>query len=151
VDIAGPSQRRESRSESQRLRVLVPVGSRAEADELLAALLSDRPVPSLRPPGRARWKAPLSFHFLAWGGDERYVVSARGRICRTTTWVPLEKVQSVRWEEGPIQRRLGLASVHLDVAGRHVAAIIADRDAAEAAEIFARLPDLTRAARARAV
>jgi putative membrane protein len=148
ADIAGPSQRRESRSEGQRLRVLVPVGSRAEADELLATLLNDRPPATLRPPRRARWKAPLSFHFLAWGSDDRYVVSARGRVCRTTTWVPLEKVQSIRWVQGPVQRKLGLATVLLDVAGRHVKASVTDRDAAEMAELFGRLPDLARAARA---
>ena len=75
------------------------------------------------------------------------MVASRGRVCRTTTWVPLEKVQSVRWVQGPVQRRLGLASVRLDVAGRRVTASIADRDAAEASEILARLPDLARAAR----
>ncbi len=149
ADIAGPSQRRENRSEAQRLRALVPVGSRAEAEELLAELLSARPLPALRPPRRARWKAPLTFHFLGWGGDDRYIVSARGRVCRKTTWVPLEKVQSIRWVQGPVQRRLGLATVLLDVAGRRVAADIQDRDAAEAAEVFGRLPDLARAARAR--
>jgi putative membrane protein len=149
ADIAGPSQRRESRSESQQLRVLVPVGSRAEADGLLAELLSTRPLPSLGPPRRVRWKAPLSYHYLAWGGDDRYVVSARGRACRTTTWVPLEKVQSIRWVQGPVQRKFGLASVRLDVAGRHVTASLEDRDLAEAAEIFGRLPDLARSARAR--
>jgi putative membrane protein len=149
ADIAGPSQRRENRSEAQRLRALVPVGSRAEAEELLAELLSARPVPALRPPRRARWKAPLTFHFLAWGGDDRYVVSARGRVCRKTTWVPLEKVQSIRWVQGPVQRRLRLASVLFDVAGRRVRADIQDREAAEAAEIFGKLPDLARAARAR--
>jgi putative membrane protein len=154
ADIAGPSQRRENRSEGQRLRVLVPVGSRAEADELLAELLGQRESsepfarPSRRPPRRARWKAPLSFHFLAWAGDDRYVVACRGRLCRVTTWVPLEKVQSIRWVQGPVQRRFALASVRLDVAGRHVAADIQDRDAAEAADIFARLPGLARTARA---
>jgi putative membrane protein len=149
ADIAGPSQRRENRSESQRLRALVPVGSRAEADGLLSELLSARPLPTLRPPRRVRWKAPLSFRFLAWGSDDRYVVSSRGRVCRTTTWVPLEKVQSVRWVQGPVQRRLGLASVRLDVAGRRVTASIQDRNVAEAAAAFGRLPDLARAARAR--
>jgi putative membrane protein len=150
ADIAGPSQRREDRSEGQRLRVLVPVGSRAEAEEMLAELLGQREFlrPSRRPPRRARWKAPLSFHFLAWGGDDRYVVASRGRLRRVTTWVPLEKVQSIRWVQGPVQRRFALASVRLDVAGRHVAADIQDRDAAEAADTFARLPDLARVARA---
>jgi putative membrane protein len=149
VDIAGPRQRRENRSEGQRLRALIPVGSRAEAEQMLAELLNAPPRPSRRAPGRARWKAPLSYHFLAWAGDDQYVAAARGRVCRKTTWIPLEKVQSIRWVQGPVQRRLGLASVRLDVAGKRVTGSIQDRDAAEAGEILARLPDLARAARAR--
>ena len=40
VDVAGPRQRRENRSESQRLRALIPVGSRAEAEQMIGELLS---------------------------------------------------------------------------------------------------------------
>jgi putative membrane protein len=148
VDVAGPRQRRENRSEAQRLRALVPVGSRADAEQMLGELLTAAPRPVRRAPAHARWKAPLSYHFLGWDGDDRYVVASRGRVCRKTTWVPLEKVQSIRWVQGPVQRRLGLATVRLDVAGRRVTASIADRDAAEAQQILARLPDLARAARA---
>jgi putative membrane protein len=150
VDVAGARQRRENHAEGQRLRAVIPVGSRAEADQMLAELLGTPPQPSLRPPVAARWKAPLTYHFLAWNSDERYVVAARGRVSRQTTWVPLEKVQSVRWVQGPGQRRLGLATVYLDVAGKRVSARIEDRGAAEAVEILGRLPDLTRAARSRA-
>jgi putative membrane protein len=149
VDVAGPRQRRENRSESRRLRALIPVGSRADAEQMIGELLSTQPAPSQRAPRSARWKAPLTYHFLAWGSDERYVVASRGRVCRKTTWVPLEKVQSVRWVQGPVQRRLGLASVRLDVAGKRVTASIQDRATAEAHEILRRLPDLASRARMR--
>ena len=150
VDVAGPRQRKENRSEAQRLRALIPVGSRADAEQMIGELLSSQPAPSQRAPRSARWKAPLTYHFLGWGGDDRYVVASRGRIARKTTWVPLEKLQSVRWVQGPLQRKLGLASVRLDVAGKRVTANLEDRDAAEADEAFRRLPDLARLARARA-
>ncbi len=150
VDVAGPRQRRENRSESQRLRALVPVGSRAEAEQMISELLAARPLAAQRAPRNARWKAPLTYHFLAWGGDDRYVVASRGRVCRKTTWVPLEKVQSIRWVQGPVQRRLGLASVRLDVAGRRVTASMEDRSVAEAAELLRRLPRLAGQARMRA-
>ena len=149
VDVAGPRQRKENRSEAQRLRALIPVGSRADAEQMIGELLSSRPALSQRAPRSACWKAPLTYHFLAWGGDDRYVVASRGRISRKTTWVPLEKLQSVRWVQGPLQRKLGLASVRLDVAGKRVTANLEDRDAAEAGEVFRRLPDLARQARAR--
>ncbi len=151
VDVAGPRQRRENRAESQRLRALIPAGSLAEAERMLGELLTARPVPTRRAPARARWKAPLAYHFLAWSGDDRYVVAARGRVSRKTTWIPLEKVQSIRWVQGPVQRRLGLASVRLDVAGRRVTGNIQDRDAAEARDILRRLPELARQARTGAV
>ena len=150
VDVAGPRQHHENRGEAQRLRAVIPVGTRLDAEQMMGKLLEARPLPSLRAPRVAAWKAPLMYHFLGWHGDERYVVASGGRVCRKTTWVPLEKVQSVRWVQGPVQRRLGLASVHLDVAGRRVAASIRDRDDAEAGQILGRLPDLARAARSRA-
>ena len=148
VDVAGPRQRRENRSEGRRLRPLVPVGTRADAEKMLTELVSAPPAPSQRPPGHARWKAPLMYHFLAWGGDDRYLVAARGRLRRTTTWIPLEKVQSIRWVQGPVQRRLGLASVRLDVAGLRVTGSVQDRTVAEADDLLRRLPALARAARA---
>jgi putative membrane protein len=147
VDVAGSRQRRENRSEGQRLRALIPVGSRADAEQMLAELVTPAPRPSLRPPPAARWKTPLAYHFLGWDGNDRYVVASRGRICRKTTWVPLEKVQSIRWVQGPVQRRLELATIRLDVAGRRVSASIEDRGAAEAQQILSRLPDQARAAR----
>jgi putative membrane protein len=149
VDVAGPKERRENKSAAKRLRGVIPVGSRAEAEAMLGELMSSHPLPDRRPPRQARFKAPLLYHFLAWGGDDDYVVAARGRIRRTTTWVPLEKVQSLRWVQGPVQRRLGLASVRLDVAGRRVNADIEDRSAAEAGELLTRLTALARDARAR--
>ena len=150
VDVAGARQRRENQSEAKRLRALVPVGSRAEAENMLGELVASAPEPNRRAPGGTRWKAPLRYHFLAWGDDDRYVVATSGRIRRTTTWVPLEKVQSVRWVQGPWQRRLGLASVRLDVAGKRVTARITDRTEAEARDILAQLPAQARAARLRA-
>lgn len=149
VDVAGPRQRRENRSEGQRLRALIPVGSRADADRMLGELLTDPPRPTHPAPAGARVKTLLSYHFLAWAGDDRYVVASRGRICRKTTWVPLEKVQSIRWVQGPWERRLRLATIRLDVAGRRVTASIQDRSVAEADELLGQLPDLARAARSR--
>jgi putative membrane protein len=59
----------------------------------------------------------------------------------------LEKVQSLRHVQGPVQRRLSLASVHVDTAGRSAHATLRDRDATEAATALEELTDLARAAR----
>ena len=62
--------------------------------------------------------------------------------------MPLGKVQSFREVQGPAQRLLGLASVHLDTAGGNVHAVLRDRDTAEADAVLVELVDNARAARA---
>ena len=64
-----------------------------------------------------------------------------------TAWVPLEKVQSLRRVEGPVQRRLRLVTIHVDTAGRNVHASLRDRDRAEADGALDDLIRLARAAR----
>ncbi len=148
VDVAGPRQRKENRSEGGRLRAVMPVGTRADAGRLLAELVPYGPAPVHRPPPLARRKAPLRYRFSGWGGDARYVVASDGRVRRTTTWVPLAKVQSIRSVEGPWQRAMGLGTVLLDTAGRRVHAVLRDRSAAEVQALMATMPDLARSARA---
>ena len=60
--------------------------------------------------------------------------------------VPLEKAQSVRFVQGPLQRRLALATVHLDAAG-HVRAEFRERPQAQARLLVDELAALSRAAR----
>jgi putative membrane protein len=148
VDLAG-RQRSEGEGQAQRrpLRAVLPVGSRALAEELLDHLLPDRPAEQTRAPRRVRWKSPLRYRMLAWGLTDTCVATTSGRLRRVTSWVPLEKVQSLRRVEGPTQRRLGLASVHVDTVGRRVHATIRDRDAGEADRALADLTVLARRAR----
>ena len=148
VDIAG-RQRRKGEGEAQRapLRAVLPVGSRALAEELLARIVPDAPTDRRRPPRRAFVKGPLRYRFLSYGRSDTCVVTTTGRIRRVTAWVPLAKVQSFRRVQGPVQRRLGLASIHLDTAGRSVHANLRDRDVQEADSVLGRLVALAGAAR----
>jgi putative membrane protein len=57
------------------------------------------------------------------------------------------KAQSLRRVQGPVQRRLGLASLYVDTVGRRVHAAIRDRDAAEADAALEELTVHARAAR----
>ncbi len=148
VDVAGRQHRGgENNPERQQLRAVLPVGSRQEAESLLARILPDAPRERTRPPSRARWKAPLRFHNLSWGHNERCAVTTTGRLARITSWVPLTKVQSLRLVQGPAQRGLRLATIYLDTAGHSVHAAIRDRDADEAREQLGELTVLCRAAR----
>jgi putative membrane protein len=148
VDIAG-RQRRKGEGEAERapLRAVLPVGSRALAEELLARIVPDAPTDRLRPPRRALVKSPLRYRFLSFGRTDSCVVTTTGRIRRVTAWVPLAKVQSFRRVQGPVQRRLGLASIHLDTAGRSVHANLRDRDVQEADRVLRSLVAHARAAR----
>ena len=132
-------------------KTLLPVGSLQAAEMLRAMVLGTVGVLPTKPPRRARLKSPLSYHFLAAGHDDTFAVAVTGRVCRTTCWVPLEKLQSVRRVQGPVQRRLGLATVHVDVAGRRLAAEFRDRDGADAERLVPALAACSRTARARAL
>jgi putative membrane protein len=150
VDIAG-RQKRKGEGEAQRgqLHALVPVGTRALGMELVDRLLPDRPRELSPPPRRVFWKSPFRYRALSWGRSDTCVATTSGRLRRVTCWVPLEKVQSLRQVQGPVQRRLRLASVHVDTAGRSAHATLRDRDAAEATRALGDLTDLARAARRR--
>jgi putative membrane protein len=148
VDVAGRQRAGgENRSQSRELRAVLPVGTHEEAVWLLGRLLPDAPTDRIPAPPRARYKAPLRYHYLAWGRTDTCAVATSGRVARITSWVPLTKVQSLRLVRGPLQRRLRLATIHLDTAGRRVGASLLDRDADEADRVLAELTELSRAAR----
>jgi putative membrane protein len=148
VDLAGRQRRKgEGQATRGQLRAVLPVGRRELALELIEHILPAAPKPDRRAPRRVALKSPLRYRFLAWGRTEAAVVTATGRIRRVTVWVPLEKAQSLRLVEGPLQRRLGLATVHVDTAGRALHAALRDRDRSEADVALADLVGLARAAR----
>lgn len=148
ADVAGRNvSGQQSRAARQAGKALIPVGTTREAEWLVQLIMPGTPTTPVAPPGRARWKAPLRFRNLSFAANNDYVVTTSGRLRRVTDRVPLAKVQSVRWTEGPVQRRLRLASIHLDTAGKSVFCVARDRDAEEARDILVRLPDLCRQAR----
>lgn len=151
VDVAGRHRREgENPQESRQLRAVLPVGTREQADRLLGHLLPGAPAERSPAPARARLKSPLRYHNLAWGRNQRYAVTTTGRLGRVTAWVPLGKVQSLRLVQGPLQRRLRLATIHLDTAGRNLHSAVRDRDDAEASAVLEELTALARAARRQA-
>jgi putative membrane protein len=150
VDVAGSTARNQRGEGTSVVRkALLPVGSQQDSWHLLARLLGAPDPERTPPPRRARLKAPLSFHFLSAGHDDTHAVCVTGRINRATTWVPLEKSQSIRRVQGPLQRPLGLATVHVDVAGKRTRAEFRDREVAEADLLVERLSELGRLARTR--
>ena len=147
VDLAGIMKRERGSGSPSVTKTLLPVGSTELAAAIRSIVVADRGVVPTPPPRRAMLKAPLSYHNLAAGHDDVVAVATTGRLRRVTAWVPLEKVQSVRRVQGPVQRALGVATVHLDVAGRRVDASFKDRDVTEADRLVDDLTVLCRAAR----
>jgi putative membrane protein len=95
---------------------LVPVADRDEVLALVGHLLgrSLESVPLAPAPRRARWRAPLTAWTLALGQDDALLVSRRGFWVRRLDVVPQARVQSLRVAQGPVQRLLRLADLHVD-------------------------------------
>jgi putative membrane protein len=149
VDVAGHPGHDKAAGGAAMRKALLPVGNWQEAGDLVRLTIGGGAPDLSRPPRRARWKAPLSYHYLAAGHDDRVAVSVTGRLRRVTAWVPLAKAQSVRLVQGPLERRLRLATVHLDAAGKHVQARFSERDYDEAERLTGELAALSRTARRR--
>ena len=149
VDVAGYA--RGGAEQQAATSALLPVAPEELAGALVAQVLGTDLPPADRPaPRRARWRAPLSHHRLRVGLDDRHLVTTSGVLTATTDVVPLAKVQSLRLVQGPWQRRLRLASVHADTAGRRLPGAAArHRDEDDARELLEDLTARARAARRR--
>ncbi|WP_436837378.1 PH domain-containing protein [Micromonospora matsumotoense] len=128
---------------------LLPVG-----DLAVGAMIVDEVLPGVHlaalpltpPPQRARWLRPLSARALGAGLHERVFAVRSGLLTRQLALVPYARIQSVRVVQGPAQRRLRLATVHVDTAGGSGAAAH-DRDLAQAWALAAELTARAHAAR----
>ena len=144
-------------SEQQRSTSVLPV-----APVALARALIHRVLPGVDwehaaltgVPARARWRAPIESRRLAAGagdtGATRVFVTVRGRFGSRTDVVPLARVQSVRLVQGPLQRRLRLATVHADLSSGPVKARALHRDERDARALVDSLVTEARVARAEA-
>ncbi|MHB8247005.1 MAG: PH domain-containing protein [Acidimicrobiales bacterium] len=132
LHLAGGVSRRRNQPSAVVRRSLLPVGRPGEPEMLLRRLLGRESVAMSPPPVRGRIRSPLSFHFLAAGHDGVIAMSTSGRVCRRTDMVPLAKVQSVHFVQGPLLRALRLATVRVHAAGRGATVAWRQRDEIEA-------------------
>jgi putative membrane protein len=131
-------------------KALLPVGTREQARWLLSRVLPGAvgELPATEGvPARAVWRVPLARRYARLHVDPAYVACCTGRFRPDTVVVPLEKIQSIRWSQGPWSRRLRLASIYIDTAGHRFTATARHRDAEQARHVIDTLPDLARAAR----
>ncbi|NUR72932.1 MAG: PH domain-containing protein [Hamadaea sp.] len=155
VDIAAQGSQG-SDPDDHEATTLLPVATLDEAREVIPWLLP-RVAGELAPvdiaalplsgvPSRAVWLAPLARRVLAAGVTPHVFATVDGLLTRRLRLVPYARIQSVRVQQGPMQRRLGLATVHVDVAGAPPASA-PERDLAEAFELARELSLRARLAR----
>lgn len=120
-----------------RTSILLPIGTRAEVDRVLRTIWPglDLDAIAITPsPQRARWVQPLAQGWVGWGWTARCWSPAWGWLTRTQHVVPHARVQSLALQQGPLLRKLRLASVavHTTQALAVNAALHLDADAARA-------------------
>ena len=153
VTVAGYGRGRTGDSTS-----LLPVSPRVEAYDLMRSVVAGaigdeayagpESVPLVPVPRRARWVDPVGWRRLAVGADAWVFVSRRGVLRRELDVMPHAKIQSVRLSQGVLQRRLRLASVHLDVTPGPIRMRAEHRPVDEARTLVDREAALARAGRA---
>ena len=100
-----------------------------------------------QPPRQARWLDPLSRRFMWAGVGPELIASREGLLTRRTHVARHARVQSLRLSQGPVQRRLGLADLHVDSPPGPVQVRARHRPAAEARALLEQEGALARAAR----
>ena len=100
------------------------------------------------PPHAARWVDPVSRRFRAAGIGAGLIASREGWMTRRTHLVRHARVQSLRLSQGPVQRRLGLADLHVDSPPGPVRVRARHRRADEARALLEQESVLAREARA---
>jgi putative membrane protein len=130
--------------------VLLPVATKSEV-----ALALDRILPGVdldgvamtKAPRRAAWIRPYDFWTLKVGMDDRVLVTEMGWFTNVRNVVPHAKSQSVRLSQGPWQRRLRLADVHVDITRGPARAAAYQMDADRARPLVMSQLDRARSAR----
>lgn len=151
VDIVGYASGDSENNERSATSVLLPVATPAEVDLALEQVLPgvDLAAIELHPvPRRARWVRWFDWWTLRYGWDDRALVTEHGWLHHVRDVLPHAKTQSVRIEQGPLQRRLHLADVHCDTPRGPVNVVAHQLDTTAARELALSQLDRARSARA---
>lgn len=145
--------------------VLLPVGPRDEALRALWLVLPDLGVADPRAvletalsgsgpdggfvtsPRSAAWVDPLAWKRNGYRVTDRGLLIRRGRLTRRLEVVPHERTQSLGLSQGPLQRRLGVATFAVHSTPGPVAPKVPHLAAADAAELLRTQASRARAAR----
>lgn len=126
--------------------ILIPVASREVAADIVERVLPGLALDGMQwhqAPARSRRRSPIQWSRLGVAWDGSVLAARRGRLTRRLSVIPHVRTQSVRLTQGPWERFLDLASVHVDstpgpvsITGLHLDAVtaraIADEQAVRA-------------------
>ena len=87
-------------------------------------------------PARARWLTPISHAKHTWGVGEDVLVAHHGLVEHAMTIVPHRRMQSLSLHQGPLQRRLRLATVAVHTTDGPVSLRVYHLDQAVARQLF---------------
>ncbi len=115
VNIAGVGSDDNNNGKTETL--ITPVAPRGEAIALVHRLLPGLDFDALEwrsAPRRCRRRSPIQWRRIAVAWDAVVLATRRGRITRRLAVIPHARTQSVRVTQGPWERALDLASLHVD-------------------------------------
>jgi putative membrane protein len=150
IDILGYAHGDGENNESTASSVLLPVADPEEVELALGRVLPgfDLDRIELHPsPKRGRWLRWFDFWTLRYGWDDRILITEQGWLTHARDVVPHAKTQSVHVEQGPLQRLLRLADVHVHTPRGPVNAVAHQLDERSARELALTQLDRARAAR----
>jgi putative membrane protein len=116
VDVAGYASQGGDSDGDNSNSTLLPISDAPLANAIIAELLPGAdPAIGNRTYASPRswWFAPIGFRYRWVAANDSTFVASEGWIQRTTSIVPHHKTQSVELSQGPLQRRLGLATVEV--------------------------------------
>lgn len=116
VDVAGYASQGSESEGNNANSTLLPISDAPLANAIIAELLPGAdPTIGNRTYASPRswWFAPIGFRYRWVAANDSTFVASEGWIQRTTSIVPHHKTQSVELSQGPLQRRLGLATVEV--------------------------------------
>ncbi len=151
VDVLGYAHASDETNETTS-NLLMPAGTWQQVLTVIEVIWPGTDLPSLvfQPsPPRSRWLRWFDAQHCSYGRNDSIVASTHGWLTRITELIPHARTQSVQLSQGPLQRRLRLASVEVHNCDGPVNLVLRHLNPADAREQALTQLEASRAARRR--